>query len=288
VPGVAAGTGVYTFTIPKDQFQIFEAAIFDGHGEQGFKSPSEDITGTIDLGAHTFQLHAVFATSIHFKEGCSFLGCVIDETDAGAMTADIGGTLLFPDVDHDGVPDDVDNCKFTANPDQTPVPTPVVTPPAPVTLTSCVDHNIGIASAVDVCDRTAVSISNNAPAAFHAGLNVVTWTGIDGKGRTGTAGQNVTVVDTTPPTVACSALAPPLGNSFVVTGDDICGAPTIRLGAHVLANGEQIMINETGGPGVRLIGEVGPDHVRHFHVGKGQAVITATDTSGNISTSVCR
>jgi hypothetical protein len=284
VPG---GGTLYTFTIPADSFQIYEAARFDGNTEQGYKQPSQDVTGSLDLGTGAFQLHAVFATSIHFKEGCVPLaGCVINETDPGTLTADIAGTISLPDADHDGVPDNTDNCVFTANPDQTPVPTPVITPPAPVTLTSCLDHNIGMASGADVCDRTAVSITNYAPSAFHAGLNVVTWTGTDGKGRIGTATQNVTVNDTTPPTVSCTAVGPPQGHSFVVQADDICGEPVIRLGSYVLQDGEQIKIEESGQGGATFINVV--DGSRHFHVAKGQAIVTATDSAGNVATAVCR
>ena len=35
-----------------------------------------------------------------------------------------------------------------------------------------------------------------------------------------------------------------------------------------------------------LIGE--SDGVRHFHVGKGQAIVTATDGSNNVSSAVCK
>jgi hypothetical protein len=284
---VSLGGNVYAVTIPKSDFLLYETSIVDGDPELGYKQPSEDVTGTIDLAARTVQMHVVLKTRIHFEAGCvPVVGCAINETDDGTLTAEISGVLTLPDVDRDGVADVDDNCKFTANADQTPVPTPVVTPPPPVTLTSCLDHTIGGASAVDVCDRTAVAISNDAPAAFHAGVNVVTWTGVDGKGRTGTATQNVTVVDTTPPTVSCTGLSPQ-GNSFVVAADDICGEPVIHLGSYVLNDGEQIKIEETGKSGVQFIDLVGAGF-RHFHAGKGQAVVTATDSSGNVATAVCR
>jgi hypothetical protein len=269
---------------------------------------------------------------------------------------------VFPDSDHDGVPDRTDNCRFVPNADQAPVPTPVVAAPAGLTIASCADHQIGVATASDVCDGGPVTVTNNAPGTFAVGTNLVTWSGHDTKGRVGTATQNVKVVDTTPPIIAsvppdltlndCKAVdlglpiatddcagppsftnnAPPKflvgtttvtwtahdasgntdtdtqhvtvhdmvppavacvpdgppGGSFRVTGIDACGAPTIRLGSFVLANGERIKINETGQSGVRLINVIGPEHIRHFHVGKGQAVITATDGSGNVSSAVCR
>jgi hypothetical protein len=275
----ALGGNVYAVTIPKDSFLIYETALLNGETELGYKQPSEDVTGTIDLANRTVQMHVVLTTSIEFSIG------PVHETDSGTLTTDIAGVLVLPDWDGDGVPDVDDNCRFTPNPDQTPVPTPVITPPPPVTLTSCLDRSIGFASAIDVCDRTAVTITNDAPAAFHAGLNVVTWTGIDGKGRVGTATQNVTVVDTTPPTVSCTAVSPP-GNSFIVAADDACGEPVIRLGTFVLNDGEQIKIEETGQGAVTFIDLV--NGFRHFHVGKGQAIVTATDSSGNVAASVCR
>jgi hypothetical protein len=275
----------YAVTIPKDDFLVYETSIVDGEPEVGYKRPSQDVTGAIDLATRIVTMHVVLATRIHFEAGCAFGHCLIDETDDGTLTADISGVLMLPDVDADGVPDRDDNCKFTPNPDQTPVPTPVVTPPPPVTLTSCVDRNIGMATAIDVCDRTTVAITNDAPAAFHAGLNVVTWTGTAGKGRTGTATQDVTVIDTMPPTVSCTAVRPQ-GNSFVVAADDICGEPVIRLGTYVLNDGEQIKIEQTGQGGVRFIDLV--DGFRHFHVGKGQAIVSATDSSSNTATAVCR
>ena len=282
----AVGGNVYAVTIPKDDFLIYETAIADGEPELGYKQPSQDVTATIDLVNRTVQMRVVLTTIVHFEAICAFGTCVIGpEDDAGTLTADISGVLTLPDVDGDGVADVDDNCRFTPNPNQTPVSTPVVTPPPPVTLTSCLDRSIGFASAIDVCDRTPVAITNDAPAAFHAGLNVVTWTGIDGKGRVGTATQNVTVVDTTPPTVSCTAVSPP-GNSFVVSADDLCGEPVIRLGTFVLNDGEQIKIEETGQGGVTFIDLV--NGFRHFHVGKGQAVVSATDSSGNVATTVCR
>jgi hypothetical protein len=62
--------------------------------------------------------------------------------------------------------------------------------------------------------------------------------------------------------------------------------PCARLGGYVLNDGEQIKIEETGQGGVTFIDVV--SGLRHFHVGKGQAVVVATDSAGNITTAVCR
>jgi hypothetical protein len=362
-------SGAYVFTIPKENFQIFEATVVNGDLETGYKHPSEPVTGTIDLAHATVQMRVVVGTSVHFKAGCvdpcpigSCEVCVIDETKSGRLTANLSGTIHFPDTDGDGIPDRSDNCKFTANADQHLVATPVVTPPRDLTVASCADHQIGSAFAADVCDATPVIVTNNAPATFAVGNNVVTWRGEDGHHRVGTATQNVTVVDTTPPiftfvpphldlndcispplgvpiatddcagtvtftnnappkflvgttvvtwtatdasnnhstatqtvtvvdtvapTVSCAATNP-TGSSFVVSAIDACDAPTIRLGSFIIANGETIKINETGRAGVRLGNDVSADHIRHFQVGKGEAVITATDASSNVGTAICR
>jgi hypothetical protein len=132
-----------------------------------------------------------------------------------------------------------------------------------------------------------VTFKDNAPKSFGTGKTVVTWTMTDASGNTSIEHQTVTVTDTVPPTVSCVPAGPP-GGTFQVAASDACDTPTIRLGTFVLANGERIKINETGHSGVTLVGTVGPDHIRHFQVGKGQAVITATDASGNVGSAVCR
>ena len=278
---------VFSITIPKEIFQFYYTTTHNGRLEVAYKFPRDDVTGTIDLATGAIQVRVVMATSVHFKVCIPIAGCVVDETRAGTATVTLAGTITFPDADSDGVPDRSDNCRFTANPDQSAVATPVVTPPPPVTLTSCLDHNIGAASAADVCDGGPVTLSNDAPALFKPGPNIVTWTALDQLGRTGTATQTVTVVDTTAPVVTCTATTP-TGTSFRVSASDVCTqAPVIKLGPYVLSEGETVMINETGQTGVRLQNTLGPGGVRHFHVGHGEAVITATDESGNVGTVVC-
>jgi hypothetical protein len=280
----------------------------------------------------------------------------------GHQTADLNGAITFPDSDGDGVADRTDNCKFTANPLQDLIATPVLTVPSNLTLHSCADHRIGAALGSDVCNGRPVTIANDAPVQFAIGPNTVTWSGDDGvdpiahasqtvtivdttdplftsmppdiflndckgtplgtptatddcagtvtftnnglpkyyvgttvvtwtahdvSGNTSTNTQNVTVVDTVPPTVSCVATGPPTGHAFIVTAMDACGAPVIRLGSFVLANGETIKIDVVGKPGVELISEVSNPSIRHFHVGKGENFITATDGSNNVTNAVC-
>ena len=95
------------------------------------------------------------------------------------------------------------------------------------------------------------------------------------------------LVDTTPPTVSCTATNP-LGNHFlVVASDGDCVPPTIALGPYVLANGEVVQLRVTDQPGVRLISTSG-NGIRHFQVGPGNALVTATDQTGNTTTASCR
>jgi thrombospondin type 3 repeat protein len=278
--------GVYAVTIARDNFYFYYATVVNGKLEVAYKFPSQDVTGTIDLAAGTMQMQAVMATRVHFKVCVEYIGCPVDEWRNGTLTATINGTIQFPDADGDGVPDRSDNCRFVANPTQATVATPTIAAPADVTLTSCLDHSLGVARAADVCDGTGVTVSNDAPALFRPGPNTVTWTARDGFGRSGTDTQTVTINDTTPPTVTCTALNP-IGSSFRVSATDVCTqSPVIRLGSYVLAEGETLMINETGQTGVRLQNTLAGG-VRHFQVGRGEAVITATDESGNVATVAC-
>jgi len=282
-PGVP---GVYNVTIPKADFVLYEASIVNGSAKNGYLSPDQDVTGTIDLNTGAVTVHVVIGTSVHFHEG--LCPVCVDETDSGTMTADISGTIAFPDTDGDGFPDRLDNCPFAANPSQALVPTPIISAPPNITIPSCSDHQIGIAFAADACFGGPITVTNNAPATFVAGANPVTWTATDSKSNVATATQTVTVVEANPPTVSCEAVHPPLGNSFQVSTSDNngCAPPTIRLGSYVLANDEVVMIQEVGKSGVTLINT--PDGIRHFHVGKGQAIVTATDGSGNVSSAICQ
>ena len=360
--GFAAGGGLYNFTIPKDSFLVYEAAIQNGDSNTSYKNPSDDVTGSINLTTGAVHMHVHMTTKMHFQAGCvPIFGCAIDTTRDGFQDVNIDGSILFPDTDGDGVPDRSDNCPFTPNPLQNVISTPVITPPPPVTLNSCLDRHFGVASATDICfgrpvtvtnnaptpfvrgdnpvtwsandgfdpvqfasqtvtidDKTPptilttpaditmndckaadlglptaiddcggpVTFTNNAPPIFFVGSTLVTWTAHDVPGNTSTTFQTVTVIDTTPPDVSCVATNP-TGNAFLVTAIDHCGPAVIRLGTFVLAQGEVVQIQETGQPGVRLVNDISSDGLRHFLVGKGEAVITATDASGNVASVAC-
>jgi hypothetical protein len=83
--------------------------------------------------------------------------------------------------------------------------------------------------------------------------------------------------------------AGPTGGTFQVSASNAsAGTLMIQVGSFVLANGEVIKINETDQAGVRLVNVIGPDRIKHFQLGKGQAVITATDAPGNVASAICR
>lgn len=93
-------------------------------------------------------------------------------------------------------------------------------------------------------------------------------------------------LDTTPPTVSCTSARRP-GGTFQVAAADACGGRvSLRLGPYTIGNGEVIKIEETGKPGVQPAAT--PNGIRAFHVGKGQAIITATDAAGNSASAACK
>jgi len=291
--GESLGGTLYRFTIPKEEVLILESVVTNIPVQQPqtrYERPSEDITGVIDLGRRTAELHVALASRVRFRAGCIGKRCLIDEVREGTQTTDVSGISYAPgrDVDGDGVPDLADNCPLVRNPDQSPVATPVLTPPAAVAVTSCLAHNIGEAEASGRCNARSVTITNNAPAKFSIGPNVVTWTANDGIDPIVTAQQRVTVsgVDTIPPTVSCTRVAHPRQHR-VAAADDCGGRLTLKLGTFTLANDEVIQIEETGKPGIRLLGTVGNDGIRHFQVGKGQALVMATDDAGNVARAAC-
>lgn len=158
--------------------------------------------------------------------------------------------------------------------------------PVDLSLNNCGPASLGTATAVDDCAGTP-AITNNAPPSFQVGTTVVTWTARDAAGNAATAMQKVIVTDLTPPVLGCEATNP-TGSSFRVSAIDACeGNVAIHFGTFVLKEGETIMINETGQPGVRQVNSISKEGYRHFHVGKGEAVLTATDAAGNGATLSC-
>jgi hypothetical protein len=118
---------------------------------------------------------------------------------------------------------------------------PVVTAPADVVMectAPLTPVNLGLAMSADVCEG-ALPVTNNAPpAGFPIGNTVVTWSSLDSSGNLGTANQNVTIQDTTPPLLELSASPDVLWApnhqmvpiTVTVTVEDMCDpAPTVTL-----------------------------------------------------------
>ncbi|MEP6817947.1 MAG: choice-of-anchor Q domain-containing protein [bacterium] len=95
------------------------------------------------------------------------------------------------------------------------------------------------ATASDNCGTATVTVSesNNSGAGSIASPLIITrtYTATDGSGRMASASQTITVIDNTPPTIACPAnitVNAPSGTcsavvNFTVTGSDNCSVPTI-------------------------------------------------------------
>jgi hypothetical protein len=256
-------TSGYAFTIPRADVLIYQGAVVNGGLDAGYKQPSEDVAGTIDFTLGAFTLKAVIATRLHFEEGClPIIGCLINEDDNGTLTATIAGTIVLPDSDGDGIPDARDNCPFGPNPDQRPVSTPVIFPPANVTVPSCGDHNIGTAFAADACTGDPVPVTSKRPQTFVPGENFVTWIARDSSGHTTEATQIVTVVDTTPPTF--SAVPPDI---------------TVNNCGPVSLGGLPKATDDCRGPVVFT-----NDAPASFRAGTTAVTWTATDEAGNRAT----
>jgi hypothetical protein len=248
--------GVYDFSIPRENIAFYGGAVMNGSVESGTDTPSEAVTGTIDLNVGTFSARVVVPKH-QDVDWCFPFDCSID----GHMTITLSGPL-GPDVDGDGVRDTRDNCRLVANPDQGPVASPVVTPPPDLTVASCTSLGIGAGTAVDACDGLPVALTNNAPSQFTSGVNIVTWRAETVSGRVGTATQRVTVADTTLPRFL--SVPPPV---------TVAGCGPVALGLPVAV--------DDCGFGPPLITNNAP---ASFPPGSTLVTWTATDGSGNRAT----
>jgi hypothetical protein len=144
---------------------------------------------------------------------------------------------------------------------------PVVTAPADVTAYTAGTQAAvatGTATATDNLDGT-LPVSSDAPAQFPVGTTVVTWSATDSAGNTGTAQQNVTVIqDATAPVITLPA-------DVVVTSDWYM--TLVDLGqATAMDNidGPVAVSNDTPSP--------------YFAVGTHIITWSATDSVGNVAT----
>ena len=120
--------------------------------------------------------------------------------------------------------------------------------------------DLGVPSVSGGCQTPGVT--NNAPAQFPKGTNVVRWVAIDSCGNSNTCNQTVVVIDREPPKIVCS---------------------TNRVVAATTGNGAKVVFPTPAAsdncPGVRVI--CVPPSGTTFPIGTSTVNCTAIDTSGN-------
>ena len=149
---------------------------------------------------------------------------------------------------------------------------PEITCPAPLTVEPNAGGgwvgDFGAATATDSdSDDATIVITNNAPGSFPVGTTVVLWTATDSAGNSSMCPQEITVVDTTPPTITCP-------------GDDISTECTDANGTVVEFTASAV--DNTGDENATVACE--PPSGSVFPPGVTTVVCTATDLSGNTVT----
>jgi hypothetical protein len=198
----------------------------------------------------------------------------------------------------------------------TDVTAPVVTAPAPVTL-ECnsaggipagdpnIQSWIAAATAVDECEGPIANIVNDAPGFFPSACppgqpTTVTFSASDSVGNTGMDSSNVTVTDSTGPSVQCAVAVPrlwPPRHRMVDVGltysaMDICDANPLAFDVSVTSDEDPSAESGAGGPihcEDAIIGPGGEVQLRAERSGAGDGrvytiVVSATDSCGNVGT----
>ena len=149
---------------------------------------------------------------------------------------------------------------------------PTLTVPPDITISACVNPNIGTATATDGCGGT-VTLTNNKPSRFPLGTTVVTYFAVDRFGNATSATQRVTAVlgdDTSCcPAGTTIRIGTPNNDTLTGTSGADCilgrgGQDTINgLGGNdVLSGGEGNDIIDGGGGNDLLFGGNGQDTLR--------------------------
>ncbi|MCI0746774.1 MAG: HYR domain-containing protein, partial [Verrucomicrobia subdivision 3 bacterium] len=178
-----------------------------------------------------------------------------------------GATDIICDVfDEAG---NTNSCSFTVTVIDTEPP--AITCPVDVTVSanpgSCFASGVALGNPIVTDSCGSVTVTNNAPAQFAFGTNVVTWTATDQSGNITTCQQRVIVNDTQPPTITCAA------DLNINANPGACFASGFALGNPT--------VSDNCGPVT-----VSSNAPAQFSVGTNVVVWTATDASGN--TAACQ
>lgn len=171
---------------------------------------------------------------------------------------------------------------------------PAITCPADATIEAdarCIGHADPLASASDICDAAPTLSRVPAGTEWALGAHSVEHTAVDGSGNASSCTQALTVVDVTPPTIACNAhdITPPDAPiAFTATTADNCSA-TIEITGYdcwkingagkrisklgsceVSIDGDTITVNDSGGVGDNI-----------------EWTVVAIDGSGNRTETTC-
>jgi hypothetical protein len=128
----------------------------------------------------------------------------------------------------------------------------------------CTASGVSLGSATTADNCSVASVTNDAPATYPLGNTTVTWTVTDGSGRTATATQTVTVLDTQLPEIS------DMPSSFIAT--NTC-AGAVSWAEPTASDNCSVSLTSNYGPG------------DNFPVGTTTVIYTATDGSGNTATS---
>ena len=137
--------------------------------------------------------------------------------------------------------------------------------------------SLGTPATSDNCG--VVSVTNNAPAVYQKGVNLVTWTVTDKSGNIRTCVQRVTVYDAEKPTLTCPA------NVIVNTGSD-CTATPVTLPRPVFADNCGVIVTlkwamtgvtwgSSNGTGINYVPTM------NYATGVSTVTYTAYDEAGN-------
>jgi hypothetical protein len=133
-------------------------------------------------------------------------------------------------------------------------------------IAGCTAINVVLGSPLTGDNCSVASVTNDAPAVFLPGTNIVTWTVTDASGNTATDTQEVVVLDTTPPTITCPA-------NVTVSANDGSTATNVVLGSPVTADNCSVASVGNNGPAA-------------YPLGANSVTWMVTDGSGNTASCV--